>query len=72
MGDEERLDTMLKAFHETMNVPYDKMPLFVDEKEYYLIQKDNPIHEMVSDAWDWFKKGWEARENVDESTVEGW
>ena len=72
MGDEERLDTMLKAFHETMNVPYDKMPLFVDEKEYYLIQKDNPIREMVSDAWDWFKKGWEARGNVDESTVEGW
>lgn len=72
MGSEERLDTMLKAFHQTIHVPYDQMPLFVDTKEYFLIQKGNPIHERVSDAWDGFKLGWEAREAVPESTVEGW
>ena len=72
MGDEERIDTMLNAFHQTINVPYNDMPLFVDSKEYYLIQKDNATHEMVSDAWDNFKLGWEARENVDKKTVDGW
>jgi hypothetical protein len=72
MGDEERIDTMLKAFMKTYNLPTEQFPYFDSDRGYFLIHKGNRIHEEVSDAWDWFQKGWDARENVDARTVEGW
>ena len=70
MGDEEKIQTMLKAFKrhfETVD-----WPEFNEKGEYFMIKRGNTTHETVSDAWEFFKTGWYDRENVDERTVEGW
>jgi hypothetical protein len=65
---------MYKAFKNwvgtlTTNQRY---PHFDEEHGYFLIRKDNVFEAEISDNWDGFKAGWEARECVDERTVRGW
>jgi hypothetical protein len=61
---------MLKAFKACFN--FSSYPGFDKDNEYFMIRKGNKKHEEVSDAWDAFRIGWEARESVDEHTVSGW
>lgn len=72
MGDEEKIDTMLKSFFHRHNFTGNQVPQFNREHGYFMIQKNNRDHEEVSDAWEGFVKGWFAREDVDDRTVRGW
>lgn len=74
MGSEERIDTMLTAFRNWVGpLPDGEVyPQFDKEHEYFLIRKGDTFHEELSDNWDGFRAGWVAREEVPESTVEGW
>jgi hypothetical protein len=73
MGDEEEIQTMLKAFtHRYRDAVVINFPVFNDEHGYFMIKKGNEEQEIISDDWDSFKDGWNARAEVDEHTVEGW
>ena len=72
MGDEDKIDTMLNAFLNAYGWEWSEVPYFNKDGEYFMIQKRNEHHELVSDSWDGFKKGWVAREEVDDHTVDGW
>ena len=74
MGDEEKIDTMLKAFRNWYGgLPHGEVyPHFDKANGYFVIRKDDSFQEEISDSWDGFKAGWESREEVDEHTVEGW
>jgi hypothetical protein len=74
MGDEDKIDTMLREFKNWMGpLPgVERYPYFDKHCGYFLVRKGDTFSEEVSDTWDGFKAGWLAREGVDERTVEGW
>jgi hypothetical protein len=73
MGDQEEIHTMLEVFEARYYAAtLTKFPQFNEDKGYFMIKKGNKVHEAVSDDWDSFKDGWNARGNVPERTVKGW
>jgi hypothetical protein len=68
MGDEDKIDLMVRYFKVWYDFqhPQSQWPQFDREHEYFIIRKGHAIHEQVSDAWDWFRAGWNAKEESDE------
>lgn len=71
MGDESELETMLRVFTDFYGEDTDDTT-FNWEDGYFLIKKGDEKAGKVSDAWDNFKIGWQARGEVDEKTISGW
>jgi len=74
MGDEEKIDTMLRAFKNWVG-PIERgqvYPYFDKENGYFLVRIGEAWQQEISENWDGFRAGWLAREEVDERTVEGW
>ena len=74
MGDEDKIDTMLREFKNWMGpLPgCETYPNFDKDKGYFFVRKGDVFSEELSDTWDGFKAGWLAREDVSDYTVEGW
>ena len=74
MGDENKIDTMLREFKNWMGPLPAKgcYPHFDRDLGCFLVRKDDAFEEELSDTWDGFKAGWLAREDVSDYTVEGW
>jgi hypothetical protein len=72
MGSEEEIQTMMKQFKQLFTIANHEYPAFNETQNYFMIQKGNKVHEMVSDAWENFRAGWVSRGLIDQYTIEGW